>query len=110
MTRRVIFKYPLRQQGEFPLDLPEGCRILGARNQRNRPVLYAMVDPKAPLVRRKFRVVNTGEKFLDDPVVLAGKNERGEPSTYATNGMCYVDTFVLYKGDYVGHLFEVFDG
>jgi hypothetical protein len=100
MTKRVIWKYPLRPQADFPLDLPEGCRILGARVQRNQPVLYVLCDPKAPVKKRWFRGVITGEKFEAD-------QQPATQYTAGTPGLSYIDTFVLYKGDFVSHLFEV---
>ncbi len=100
MSRRVIYKFPLRQQGDFYLEIPEGSRILGARVQRNQPVLYALCNPKAAKVRRKFRAMLTGEEFITVP----------PDAPIDTPYHVFIDTFVLYKGDFVAHLFEVVGG
>lgn len=56
-----IYKYGLLDFPEFFVDLPKGAKPLSLQMQNGIPTLWAHVDPKAPLVKRKIFCVWTGE-------------------------------------------------
>lgn len=87
---KKIFKYPIEANDYFIAELPEGAEILCAQTQGGVPFMWALVDPEASLVKRKFRVAGTGH-----------------PITESTSDMHYIGTFQLSGGGLIFHLFEV---
>ena len=81
-----IWKYTLQEQKETILDIPVGAVILTVQQQKEKPVLWALVDPEGPKEPRKFRLVATGERF-------------------DARWMTYIGTFTMH-GWFVAHLFE----
>jgi hypothetical protein len=83
-----IFKYELLTNfnGSQAIEMPQGAIVLTVQVQRNQPVLWAMVNPDAPKVRRRFWMFPTG----DDGEML---------------GKDYVGTVQLDRGDFVIHVF-----
>lgn len=62
----VIYKYELplpRANGPFFLDLPQGARVLSTAIQHGVPVMWALVDPGAPMKERQFLLAPTGIPF-----------------------------------------------
>lgn len=55
-----IYKYPIERTG-LTAEMPEGARIVSCQFQDGAISLWAIVDPDAPLYRRSFRVVGTGQ-------------------------------------------------
>lgn len=93
---RTVWKYPVPVQDDFALTMPQGATILSVQaqgshavpGQGGQPVLWALVDPDAPITQRQFRLAGTGHPVPDDPGT-------------------YVGTFQLYGGGFIGHLWEV---
>lgn len=83
----AIWKYMVEVADQFEIEMPEGARVLCVQVQHDHPQIWAMVDPDAPMVTRRFRVVGTGHG-IEAPIGP------------------YVGTFQLYGGSFVGHLFE----
>lgn len=83
----AIWKYLVEVADRFEIDMPDGARVLCVQVQHDHPQIWAMVDPGAPVITRRFRVVGTGHR-IEEPI--------GQ----------YVGTFQLYGGEFVGHLFE----
>lgn len=86
---KTIWKFAVPVKDAFELDLPEGAEILTVQIQRGEPQLWALVDPYAPKVRRKFRVIGTGH-----PIEDAGD-------------LFWVATIQLHEGSLVFHIFQV---
>jgi hypothetical protein len=87
---KTIWKFPAKVQESFELDMPKGARVLCVQNQGpNNPQMWALVDPSAPIERRRFRVAGTGHRMEDD-------------KQFAD----YIGTYQLHDGDLVFHLFE----
>jgi len=83
----TIYKYPVGDVGEvFELEMPQGAQILDVQLQDGKPVMWALVDEKAPLDRRLFMIYGTGWAL---------------PGAYGQ----YVATF--QTPPFVWHLFEV---
>lgn len=58
----TIWKFPIPDTGW--VEIPEGARVLSAGVQREQQiVIWAMVDPEAPKVRRLFTVYGTGREI-----------------------------------------------
>lgn len=84
-----VFKYEIIH-AKFTLELPEFTEILTIQMQQSKPFIWALVKPQAPLVKRTFVVIATGEDLpvLDDGIYI------------------YVGTF--QQADiFVWHVFEV---
>lgn len=79
-----IWKFALPMQGD--LTMPKGARILSVQMQNGQPHLWALVDPKAPLVMRNIRVYGTGWDV----------EETGT----------FIGTFMTEGGQYVFHVFD----
>ena len=60
-----ICKYELSFEAEQTIEIPEDCQILSVDSYDNRLVLWAAVDPEAPLCEQIFRVV-TKEADMPD--------------------------------------------
>lgn len=90
---KTIWKYPLKMGVEFTLEMPEGAEVMAVKLQPghlldNQPVLWALVDPAAPLVPRVFSIYGTGHSIVG-PIDLFG----------------YIGTW--QAEGFVWHLFEV---
>jgi serine/threonine-protein kinase len=89
---QFIYKYPLRGnvilEENFVIELPEGAQILCVQTQNGSPFIWAMVDPSRASVRRRLRMVATGDNIAE------------------SNQLVYIGTFQLEQGAYIFHLFE----
>lgn len=89
---QTIWKYKLPVLDEFHVDMPAGSRILTAQVQHNQLNLWALVDTEATVIPYNFAILGTGN-----------------PIEKEANLECYrfIDTFQLYEGGFVGHLFQI---
>lgn len=99
---RRVYKYELRIEEDIVLTLPRGAEILHVDVQaryslsvEGKPTLapedafvWALVDPSADQVDRRFRLAGTGHSMPDD-------------------GLTHVGSFLMAGGALVFHLFEV---
>jgi hypothetical protein len=82
-----VYKYTFEIDDEITIPMPPGD-ILSVQVQRGRPCVWALVDPKAPLIERRFRIAGTGHDIDNaDQLTFRG-------------------TFQLRDGALVFHLFE----
>lgn len=58
-----IFKYELPVEDNVTVSMPKDARIISAQSQRGAVTIWAEVEPDAPRVNRRFRVVGTGHRF-----------------------------------------------
>ena len=83
-----IYKYILKHDVNL-LALPYKSQILSVKNQHNKIVLYALVDPEEKeMQKRTFIVATTGGMEVD-----SGTHQ-------------FIDTVMLANGAYVVHVFE----
>ena len=82
---KQIWKYVL--EPETIIEMPIGAEILTVQEQYGRCCLWALVDPSANKVKRKFLVYGTGHPITEE------------------NGK-YIGTFQLHNGRLVFHVFE----
>jgi len=86
---KTIWKYELKGDSPFTVDLPEDALIATFAVINNRFFIWMEVDPKQPTESRQFRVVGTGWEwpdewlymgtcFRDDPFVWHLIENRGE--------------------------------
>jgi hypothetical protein len=87
---RKVFKYDVPVDDVFALDIPEGAKILSFQAQRDRPTIWALVNPDAPAERRQFRLAGTGH-----------------PITDFDDELSFVGTCQMMSGSLVWHLFEL---
>ena len=87
--KRVIWKFILR-----PFDkevvVPAGAQFLTVQMQGGFPVLWALVNPDQPKVRRKILLVGTG----------------WTADNWPPGGFPYIGTFQLEEMGLVFHLFD----
>ena len=92
-----IFKYEIPMRLSYMgasweprtnVKLPQGARILTTQAQNNVPVLWAEVDPEAPLEDRELLIAATGEDLPADV-------ER-----------TYIGTIQLAQGNLIFHIYE----
>lgn len=57
----VILEFQLPTRGAMLVELPKGAKILGVQNANHRLTAWAVVDPAAPLVNRRFYIATSGE-------------------------------------------------
>ena len=56
----TIWKYPIEVVYRQEIGLPRGARVLSMQRHADGLVVWAEVDPSAPVERRGVRVVGTG--------------------------------------------------
>ena len=88
---KKIYKYEILPDDEIRLLLPKNAEILTVQTQKNKPCLWAMVDPTAPTEERVFCLVGTGHEIT--PAQLG--------CFYS-----YIGTFQIHDAALVFHLFE----
>lgn len=69
------------------IEMPEGAEILTVQMQKTDLCLWAIVDPEAKKVKRKFNVFGTGHE-----IDIKGT---------------YIGTFQMHGGDLIFHVFEI---
>ena len=88
MNLRAVYKYPLEIQDEQVVLLPTGAKILTVQAQKDRPCLWALVNPTAPndmaIIIRLFR---TGHTIPN------------------SDSLEYISTFQSFDGLFVLHAF-----
>lgn len=85
-----VFKYPIPINDDAVMELPEGARILHVDAQRGQPMLWALVNPDAPMEKRKFRFAGTGHQIIENP-----------------DSLIHQGTFKLHGDDLIFHIFEI---
>lgn len=83
----TIYKYPFEIGDDVTISMPRGATVLSVQMQGETPTMWAIVDPKAPIEARRFRIFGTGH-----PV----------PSVFGIGN--FVATF--QQGPFVWHMFD----
>lgn len=86
-----IWKFTIKPSSIIEIEMPVGARIIHVQDQLGEAYMWAIVDPAAPLEKRSFRIVMTGEDFERTPGEYVGSFQ--------------IDGNTLYA--FVGHVFEV---
>ena len=87
----TIWKYPVPIEDRFTISMPTETEGLTVQAQHNKAVMWALVDPEAPLQERHFVLFGTGHPISD-----------------LVENLLYIGTFQLAHGELVFHLFEVY--
>jgi len=83
-----IWKYGLALTAEpIEISMPADAELLQVQDQGGTITIWAVVEPKAARVMRRFRIVGTGHAFDVEPLEYLG---------------------TVQQGAYVWHVFEVF--
>jgi hypothetical protein len=86
---KTIYKYPIRFDNAYSIDLPKGATILTAQMQGEGLFVWAMIDPdETATERRWFRVHGTGHRPIED-----------------TDSLRWIGTVQLHGGALVFHVF-----
>ena len=85
---KQVWKYQFSVQDHHSFRMPIGAQVLSVDVQQGAPCIWALVDPKADVEERHFRLAGTGHPI----------NEVG---------LHFVGTFQLLGGSLIFHLFEV---
>lgn len=86
-----IWKYPLAVADVQEHFMPEGAKLLDAQLQHGEPQLWALVDEKAKVGRRKIAIYGTGNPIPDAPDAPGA----------------YVASFQIGGGALVFHVFDL---
>ncbi|TNE75026.1 hypothetical protein EP331_00220 [bacterium] len=84
---KTIWKFQLETTDYQEIEMPYQSKILCVQVQNGTPNIWALVDPKSPLVKRAFDIFGTGH-----PVDYNVKRE-------------YIGTYQLHGGSLVLHVF-----
>jgi len=88
---KTIYKYDIPPVDSCKVSMPVGAEILTIQAQKDRPCIWALVDPKEEKRDvRVFEVYGTGHSMRCDMGI-----DRN-----------YIGTYQLREGDLVFHLFE----
>jgi hypothetical protein len=85
---KTVYKYPVPPDDTFEMMLPQGAQILTVDLQFGEMQLWALIDPDAPLNRRRFRLAGTGHPIKE-------------------RNLLYINTFQAHGGALILHLFEI---
>jgi hypothetical protein len=85
-----VFKYDVPIADSFKLTLPKHAKVLSFQAQRDRPQIWALVDPEEATMEREYRLAGTGHPIED-----------------RENDLHYIGSCQIKDGFLVWHLFEV---
>lgn len=85
---RAVWKFGVPLGDVVTIDMPEGAQILHVQAQNDIPCMWALVDPLAQRVSRRFRFAGTGHEISESPLE-------------------HVGSFFMREGALVFHLFEL---
>ena len=85
-----VFKYPIPINDDAVMELPEGSQILHIDSQQGQPMLWALVNPDAPMEKRRFRFAGTGHPITEDP-----------------DNLIHRGTFKMQGDALIFHIFEI---
>lgn len=88
--KKTVYKYAVGD-GPFELEMPKGAQILSVHTQKGVPQLWALVNPDAPKVTRRFLLCGTGHTLEKD------SHDRWD----------FIGTFLVHGDSLVFHLFEI---
>ena len=83
---KTIYKYNFEITGSFSIKMPKGSKIFSVEEQSKKPAIWAIVDTSQKEESVFFELRGTGQPF---------NGLEGE----------YIDTFYMFNGDLVFHLF-----
>ena len=99
---KKIFKYTLEITDRQEIEMQDGewLDILCVKEQNGNICLWAIVDPSAPMAKRKFAIYGTGHPMPDD---LSDHAYLGTVQTYIVEGNCGGKNTT----EFVWHVFEI---
>lgn len=85
-----IYKYPVPLETDFSIEMPYGAVILSFQCQKNKLMLWALVDTGFANIKRQFKLLGTGQSIERESIIK------------------YIGSTQMDDGLFVWHLFEVF--
>ena len=85
-----VWKYEIKPN-KVIVEMPKDAEILTVQNQHGRVCIWALVNPENEKEKRHFEVYGTGYDIF-----IYGFDTK----------LKYINTFQLFSGDLVFHLFE----
>lgn len=87
----TIWKYEVTAEDYFTLSLPIGAKPLSVQVQGEAPQMWMLLDKDETIYTdRRFRVAGTGH-----------------PISESADALQHIDTFQLYHGGLIFHVFEI---
>lgn len=87
---KTIWKYTLDASDVLEVSLPLNSTVLSVQEQNGEPQMWVLVNPEEKVFEKRFfRLSGTGHPIRE-------------------NIKSFIGTFQLYKGSFVGHLFEIY--
>jgi hypothetical protein len=86
-----VYKYPVRAQSEFEIEMDMHGKILKAENQHGAVCLWALVNPESKqIINRRFILAGTGHDI-----------------DYGMDKLDFISTFQVDGGRFIFHVFEI---
>lgn len=87
---KTVWKYTLNSDDILEISLPSGSLVLSVQEQNGEPQMWVLVNSEETIFEKRFfRLSGTGHPIRE-------------------NIKSFIGTFQLYKGSFVGHLFEIY--
>jgi len=84
---KTVWKFDFEITDRFEIAMPKYAGVLHVGLQHDKPRMWALVDPHADKITRKFRVFGTGHAIPDEELTFIG-------------------TFLSHGDNLVWHIFE----
>lgn len=91
MTTKTVWKFPFDVTDDISIEMPAGAEVLHVEAQAGQPCIWALVDPAAKKVERRFRLAGTGH-----PIAIRPRSQ-----------FDHVGSFFMAAGALVFHLFDL---
>ena len=69
---KVIWKYTIKIQDEFQVDMPNGAKVLYTDTQYGEPCMWVEVNPDAEITSYTFYVFGTGHHRIPTHIQYIG--------------------------------------
>jgi len=89
-TVSAVWKYEIPVEGEIEIVMPKGSKILSFQVQREKPCIWALVNPEEKL-KQSYRFILVGTGHLIGSAI--------------DSIIEYIGTVQMYHGDLILHLF-----
>lgn len=86
---KTVWKYDIKTTNTLNINMPKGAEILDIQEQKEKPKIWALVNPDNSLETRKFKIYGTGHN-IDSSI----------------NKDNYIGTYQLHRGNLIFHVFE----
>lgn len=89
MSDLVVWKFEIPMDDYVEINMPINSKILHVTEQRGIPTMWALVNPRAEKIKRKFRIAGTGHQIKTEDTAN------------------FIGTIMLDGGSLMFHIFEI---